>query len=419
MKNLFKGNWFFCQRKNGKIIFVLLLMSLLIINFNMRIIPAFAQEIDVNNEDISHSSTEQPIYIAEFFEPGCHDCEIANRLLTQIAFQYPQLEIRKFDISTPEGVAFAEQLGEFYQVPENERLLVPVVFMGDEYFLRDQITYDNIVQTIEEIKDKEFPPPWERSEEEYTSIEDRLVERFQSIGIWVIVISGLIDGFNPCAFATIIFFISYLALLNKTGKELLMVGGMFTLSLFLTYFLIGVGALRIATSLAFLPLVRQIFIYAAAILVIILGILSLNDYLKYKKTGQTGEASLQLPPRIKKMVHSVIRKNVKTRNFVIMAAVTGFFIAILELACTGQTYIPTMIFVSRIPELRANAFFLLLIYNLMFVAPLIIIFIFTYWGTTSQQWAELTKKNFGKMKLSMTFLFFGLAIVLIMTGMLF
>jgi hypothetical protein len=55
----------------------------------------------------------------------------------------------------------------------------------------------------------------------------------------------------------------------------------------------------------------------------------------------------------------------------------------------------------------------------MFVVPLIIVFLFTYWGTSSQQWADLTKKNFGKMKLIMTFLFFGLAILLLVTGLVF
>lgn len=410
----FKKHRFFCLKKYYKTILFLSFLSLFFLAAGIVNFSVLSQDMNLAGEE-----AKQPVYIAEFFEPGCHDCEKAEQLLNQISFEYPELEIKKFNISTPEGVAIAEQLGEFYGVPGNERLLVPLIFIGDSYFLRAQITYDNIVQTIEEIKYKKFPPPWERSEEDYATIEDRLVERFESIGIWVIVISGLIDGFNPCAFATIIFFISYLALLNKTGKELLLVGVMFTLSLFLTYFFIGVGALRIATSLDFLPMVRQIFVYAAAILVLILGAISLNDYIKYKKTGKTSEDSLQLPPRLKQMIHSVIRKNVKTRHFVIMAAVSGFLIAILELACTGQTYIPTMIFVSRIPELRANAFFLLLIYNFMFVAPLIIIFIFTYLGTTSQQWAELTKKNFGKTKLAMTFLFFGLAIILFLTGMLF
>lgn len=403
-----------CQRTNRKIIFYLFCLLILIISFNITILPAFGQDLNENNSDL-----QQLIYIADFFEPGCHDCERVEQLLNQIAFEYPGIEIRKFDITTPENVALAEQLGELYQVPEYDRLLVPIIYMGDKYLLRDQITYDNVVNTIEEMRGEEFSPPWERVDEEQESVQQRLIERFQSFGIGAIAISGLIDGINPCAFATIIFFISYLALIKRTGKELLMVGGMFTLAIFLTYFLIGAGALRIVTSLSFLPLARQIFVFVTAAIGIILGTLSLMDYLKYKKTGQTSEATLQLPPRIKQMIHSTIRKNVKTRNFVIMAAVTGFLVSIMELACTGQIYLPTLIFISHVPELRGNALIYLLLYNFMFVVPLIIVFLFTYWGTSSQKWAELNKKHFGTVKLIMTFLFFGLAILLIMTGLLF
>lgn len=421
MNILFEDNRFFCPKNMVKNIFSLLSISLLIlvISCNIITLPVFGQEVEQESGMTTDLSVQSPIYIAKFFEPGCHDCEVAARLLDQIVFQYPQIEIREFDTSTPEGVALAEQLGELYQVPEYDRMLVPLIYIGDEYFLRREVTYDNIISAVEEIKDLEMIPPWERVEEDEESFQQRLIERFQSFGIGAIAISGLIDGINPCAFATIIFFISYLALIKRTGKELLMVGGMFTLAIFLTYFLIGAGAMRVVTSLAFLPLARQIFIFVTAAIGIILGTLSLNDYLKYKKTGKTSEGTLQLPPRIKQMIHSTIRTNVKTRNFVIMAAATGFIVALLELACTGQIYLPTLIFISHVPELRANALIYLLLYNFMFVVPLIIVFMFTYWGTTSQQWAELSKRNFGKVKLAMTILFFGLAILLIMTGYLF
>lgn len=413
--NFYKTIFFLGNYKNFtcSISTVFLLILFLAFNFNMFYFLAFGQ--DTSTTFFSVPKT----YIADFFEPGCHDCEKVAKLLEQIVFQYPQVEIRKFDISTPEGVALAEQLGEVYGVPEYDRLLVPLVYIGDQYLLRREISYDNIVKLIEEIKDEQFPPPWEKVEEDLTSVQQRLIERFRSFGIGAIAVSGLIDGINPCAFATIIFFISYLALIKKTGKELLLVGSIFTLAIFLTYFLIGAGALRVVTTLAFLPLARQIFIFVTAGIGIILGTLSLLDYLKYKRTGQTGDSSLQLPPRIKQIIHSTIRKNVKTRNFVIMAAVTGFMVSILELACTGQIYLPTLIFISNVPELRANALIYLLLYNAMFVVPLILVFLFTYWGTSSQKWAELNKRHFGAVKLIMTALFFGLAMLLIITGFLF
>jgi hypothetical protein len=191
---------------------------------------------------------------------------------------------------------------------------------------------------------------------------------------------------------------------------------MFTLSVFLTYFLIGTGALKMITSLSFLPLARKIFILATAALALILGVVSLYDYLQFKKKGTTKDAKLQLPSFLKNMIHSAIRKNVRLGNYILMAAVTGFIVSLLELACTGQIYLPTIMFISTIPDLKVNALFYLLFYNLMFVVPLVLVFSFTYWGTTSAQWATLTQKNFGKIKIVMTLLFFGLAGLLLYSG---
>ncbi len=363
------------------------------------------------------SSVSYPVHLAYFYEVGCHDCDKAKIILKDISEKYPEnLILKSFDINITENMELAESLGELNQMPEEERLLVPVLFIGDDYLFRDAITFDNLDKLIQKYSTTETVPPWEKVKEKDLTAQDRLIARFQSFGLAAVAVSGLIDGINPCAFATIIFFISYLTLIKRKGREILWVGGIFTLSVFLTYFLIGTGALKMITSLSFLPLVRKIFILVTAALALILGVVSLYDYLQFKKKGTTKDAKLQLPSFLKNMIHSAIRKNVKLSNYILMAAVTGFIVSLLELACTGQIYLPTIMFISTIPDLKVNALFYLLFYNLMFVVPLVLVFSFTYWGTTSTQWAALTQKNFGKIKMAMTLLFFGLAGLLLYSG---
>ncbi len=363
------------------------------------------------------SSVSYPVQLAYFYEAGCHDCDKAKIVLKDISEKYPEnLILKSFDINITENTELAESLGELNQMPEEERLLVPVLFIGDDYLFRDAITFDNLDKLIQKYSTTETVPPWEKVKEKDLTAQDRLIARFQSFGLAAVAVSGLIDGINPCAFATIIFFISYLTLIKRKGREILWVGGIFTLSVFLTYFLIGTGALKMITSLSFLPLVRKIFILVTAALALILGVVSLYDYLQFKKKGTTKDAKLQLPSFLKNMIHSAIRKNVKLSNYILMAAVTAFIVSLLELACTGQIYLPTIMFISTIPDLKVNALFYLLFYNLMFVVPLVLVFSFTYWGTTSTQWAALTQNNFGKIKMAMTLLFFGLAGLLLYSG---
>ncbi|GAH66682.1 unnamed protein product, partial [marine sediment metagenome] len=267
----------------------------------------------------------------------CHDCDKVKIVLKDITAKYPDnLIIKSFDISLSEDVELAEALSELYQMPEEERLLVPVIFLGDDYLFRDAITFDNLDELIQKYLTTKTIAPWEKVKEKELTAQERLIARFQSFGLTAVAMSGLIDGINPCAFASIIFFISYLTLINRKGREILWIGGIFTLSVFLTYFLIGTGALKMITSLSFLPLVRKIFVLVTAALVLILGVVSLYDYLQFKRKGTTKDAKLQLPSFLKNMIHSAIRKNVRLSNYILMAAVTGFIVSLLELACTGQ-----------------------------------------------------------------------------------
>jgi len=402
------------NRKKFYLTLTFILLSLFFVIF----VSQFSSPYATNSFAASTpSSGNYPVYLAYFSEQGCHDCDKAKIVLKDISAKYPDnIILKSFDISLPENVELAEALGELYQMPEEERLLVPVLFLGDDYLFRSAITFDNLDELFQKYLTTETVAPWEKVKEKNFTAQERLIDRFQSFGLAAVAVSGLIDGINPCAFASIIFFISYLTLINRKGREILWVGGIFTLSVFLTYFLIGNGALKIITSLSFLPLVRKIFVLVTAALALILGVVSLYDYLQFKKKGTTKDAKLQLPSFLKNLIHSAIRKNVRLNNYILMAAVIGFIVSLLELACTGQIYLPTIMFISTIPDLKFNALFYLLFYNLMFVAPLVLVFSFTYLGTTSAQWAALTQKNFGKIKMTITLLFFGLAGLLLYSG---
>ena len=68
---------------------------------------------------------------------------------------------------------------------------------------------------------------------------------------------------------------------------------------------------------------------------------------------------------------------------------------------------------STLPELRGRAVLFLVLYNLMFIVPLIIVFILAYFGTTSKDLTAFLKKHAAAVKLGMAIVFLALAIWLI------
>lgn len=350
------------------------------------------------------------ISVAYFYETGCAKCGRTKQDLNVLAKEYPQLRIREYNID--DAKALNEALCDKYKVPQKYRLTGPAVFIGDHFIHFEQVDYmyDALKERIDQYVATGSKAPW-NIKIDTQKITQMVTERFKSIGIIAILLAGLLDGINPCAFATIVFFISYLTLAGRKGREILYVGSAFTSAIFVTYLGVGLGFFKFIKSLDFLPLLsRGIYIFTI-IVALIFGLLSFYDYFKYRK-GHFGESILKLPNFLRKRLNKVIRKRARTRNFVITAFVTGFLVSLLEFACTGQVYLPTVIFVSKLPGHQMRAVMLMVLYNVAFIIPLIVIFIMAYKGVTSHRLADTWKKNAAMVKIGLGIFFIGLAILL-------
>jgi hypothetical protein len=192
------------------------------------------------------------------------------------------------------------------------------------------------------------------------------------------------------------------------------VGLGFSGAVFVTYLLIGFGILSFIQHFSFLPIFSRAIYILTIVFALVLGILSLYDYIQLKR-GRPSEMKLQLPEFLKKRIHQTIREESKSTRYFLAAIAAGFIVSLLEFTCTGQVYLPTILFVTNIPSLRASALSYLILYNLMFITPLLIIFGVVYWGITSEQLAFFLKKRASSIKLLTSLLFFALAGILILS----
>jgi cytochrome c biogenesis protein CcdA len=197
---------------------------------------------------------------------------------------------------------------------------------------------------------------------------------FDSITLSMVMGAGLLDGLNPCAFATIIFLISYLALFGATSAQILTIGSLFTLAVFATY--MGIG-LFFHHSLSWLFTNHSLMTVVYTILLIAvvgLGFLNLKDFLD-NLLNSHAQNTLRMPESIRTRIYAIIQ-NFASNKLTMFGAplVLGSIIAGMELTCTGQVYIPIVTMISD-PQHRATALVYLLIYNLFFILPLVIVFL--------------------------------------------
>jgi cytochrome c biogenesis protein CcdA len=352
-------------------------------------------------------SEKKPIYMAYFEQAGCQECARTSYDLKVVESQYPQLVVESFSMEEPESKTLNEWMSEKYGVPEEKRLSTPMLFVGQDVLIGTEATLNNLSNAVGKYVESGAERTWEDFDE--TQAEQSLVERFRSFGVLTVLGAGLIDGLNPCAFATLIFFISYLTFTGRRGRDILFVGIAFALGVFLTYLLVGVGLLKIVQSLSFFTALGRWVYLLTALLCVVLAILTFRDYFKARE-GEATEMALKLPMGMRRRINKVIREGSQVRAFVAMAFFTGFVVSLLELACTGQVYLPTIMFVLSVPELASQAFLFLVLYCLMFILPLIVVFVLSYFGTSSQQLGQFLNRHTSTIKFATGLVFVGLSL---------
>lgn len=233
----------------------------------------------------------------------------------------------------------------------------------------------------------------------------------RALAVVPVILAGLLDGINPCAFTTIIFLLSMLAAAGRGRREILIIGACFALAVFIAYYLIGIGLFKALRAAAIFPVVGAVIRWVLVAVLAAFAALSVVDYIKIRK-GKSSEILLQLPKYFKQRIHAAVRVRVRSATLIGSAFVLGFLVSVFELACTGQVYFPAIAYMVQSGAGSAG-FGLLFIYNVGFILPLSVVFLLAYAGVGSEKLASVFRKRLGLVKLGTAVLFAGLAVMTI------
>jgi cytochrome c biogenesis protein CcdA len=367
--------------------------------------------------DTSALQGAKTVHVAYFFKQGCPECSRADEIIDWLEGLYGSIEITRFDIAEERSKVLSMALGERAGVPEKRRLSTPMFFIGSDYLLSEQISRGALADMIGQYAQFGAPASWEQfTEDELARARSSITTAFKSFSVFAVALAGLGDGINPCAFATILFLVSYLGMVGRKRNEILLVGISFACAVFTTYFLVGLGFFRFIESLSNITKLADIIFGGTAVLCFIFGLLSISDYLK-ARAGNTGDMALQLPKFLKLRIHQTIRERARTERLVAGAIAAGFVISLLELACTGQIYLPTIIFMVGSEGYTSRALLYLLLYNICFIIPLLIVFTIVYLGVSSKTIGNVMETKVGSVKLVLAVVFFTVGGLLAWTAL--
>ena len=205
----------------------------------------------------------------------------------------------------------------------------------------------------------------------------------KKLTLGAIILAALVDSINPCAFGVLIFLMISLLKMGST-KRALKAGLLYSLVVFIVYFAAGFGIFKAIQ--AFTSITHYIYI-AAGILVLVLGVWQFKDIL-LPKFGP----SLAISPKAKPIIENII----KTGTIPAMILL-GIVVSLFELPCTGGIYLAILSIMS-INQTFAIGY--LLLYNFIFILPLIILTLLIYKGTSPEMLQRWTSKERTWMKLA-------------------
>ena len=219
-----------------------------------------------------------------------------------------------------------------------------------------------------------------------------------------VLLSGIVDGFNPCSFAIMISLAGILAIGGRKRKARILGGLSFCAGTFVTYMLMGLGLMQAMKALEGLRVVHDVVMAVLALALFVLSFLSFRDALKFKKVPVFSVVTLKLPEGVKVLIRKIAMESWSGPAVALAGFGCAFLVTLLDSLCTGQVYVPVLALLAKERE-SSRAVALLVLYNLAFIAPLVAVFIVASKTTDAFQMAKWSSRNVIPAKIALGVVF--------------
>jgi cytochrome c biogenesis protein CcdA len=303
--------------------------------------------------------------IVVFYGDGCPHCADLEVFLEDIKDEY-NLNIISYEVYSDESnrhlaTVMAEEYGESFRG-------VPMTFVGDDVFIgfSDKIGGE-IEEKIKECIDECCDSPFDKVKS--CEIKEDKKER---LTLGAIVALAVADSINPCALAVLAMALIALLAKDPSKKKNVLLGGLaFTSAVFITYLIYGGIIIQFFKALESYFVSISIYVRILfAIVAILIGLMNLKDFFKYKPGSFATEMPIKMRPLAKKMIENITSPG--------GAFIIGIFVTLFLLPCTIGPYLVVGNILSSLDWIKSFPW--LILYNIIFVLPMLIVTLLVYFG---------------------------------------
>ena len=283
------------------------------------------------------------VVVEYFYDPACQKCAKAAPVIDSVVKSYGgMVSFSKYNILTDEGLALATK----YRIPG-----VPSVIVNEQNLI-SYGDYEGNTTLLGEIL---------RSSIEKASLSPPGAPVQQKIVLSVpsVFVVGFLAGFNPCLLAILAFIASVTLATTGRRRNVLLIVLMFSLGIFMTYLIVGIGLLNIIEQVPSLQASIKNFL---VLLIAVLGLWHVYDAWHLRKNT---ESSFHTPKSFIRLTESVTKNVSLPASFFI-----GALFSLIKAPCVGAVY---FVILDMVRRGSGEGILYLAAYNLGVVLPVLVL----------------------------------------------
>lgn len=323
---------------------------------------------------------ERTIYADFFYGEGCSHCSRVRPTVDRLVEQYPQIRVhyREIYFNTTNREIFWDIIDHYGVEPEVIPLFIigntvlageddirvglePYVSGATDAKLNRSDLRHSLAQLMEGTRE-----PGESRFKGRTALHDTGSSSRADITLASVLVAAAVDSVNPCAVAVLAVLLAYLTSLNDR-RRLLQTGFAYIGTVFIVYFLSGLGFLTIVQESG----ISGVVFTLAGVIAVTAGLINIGEALL-----KHGGFSLSIPESQRERISRYIRQ-----ASIPSAVVLGGLVSVVELPCTGGVYLAILGLLSNRMTFAEGLPYLIL-YNLVFVLPLVVILLIVCYGVS-------------------------------------
>ena len=321
-------------------------------------------------------SAGQPelVEIEYFYEVGCSKCARTSPVLDDVAGRYTNVTVYEYEILAQyDGVAGYDRMKVYgvYTVPViviNRQILITYPDYKGNVSLLETLLVDGI---------ENAPPLTDNVSSQPAAGSDTLPE----LSLVVVLIAGLLAGFNPCLLAVMAFMASITLSSKGNRRDLVTIVVGFCAGIFVVYMVVGMGLLGIVKQY---PEIQEVI---TSFLLILIGLLGLWHFYDAYYMKVHNRSSLKTPRSFTNLARGVGGKNT-----LLISILAGGLFSMIKAPCVGAVYFAILDMLIGRGEITEGAVYLA-VYNLGVVLPVLALGILLAFGLSPERVDELRERR--------------------------